>query len=134
MSWNAVDMANSMRRESAPVVNGVVVAHSDAYTQSIVWLVLFVIVIVHASRFLDIVGNEEVYVHDFLPVLIVLVGCVMYANDTVCGRSLCGIVKLVACIAISHVFIPMMWETPEIRKSCKHVADAERENRYADGQ
>ena len=124
-------MANSMRRESAPLVNGHVVAPTDTYTQSIVWLVLFVIIIVHASRFLDIIGNEEVYIHDFLPVLIVLIGCVMYATDTVCGRSMCGIVKLVTCIAISHVFIPMMWETPEIQKTYKHVADAEEENRYA---
>lgn len=129
MSWNAIDMANSMRRESVfPKITCLNSVNNN--NQSIVWLVVFVMVVFQTYQFISIIGNEDVYIHDFLPLVIVLAGCTMYANDTMHGNSICGIVKLVACIAISHVLIPMMWESPELRKSNKHISESEKEIEY----
>jgi predicted tellurium resistance membrane protein TerC len=136
MSWNAVDVANNMRRESAPTFPVLVPTRTSSNTPvdhlSVACLVVFVLVVLHVYQFIITLVDNNACLYDLLPMVIVFVGCMLYAKDIVCGDSMYGIIKLVICVFISYMVIPMLWDSPTTRMVCQHAKESKKENNCDD--
>ena len=132
MNMTVADIANGMRLTShhssssstsdIPSVGN----HPDSQ-KTVAGIVVLTILLLHMFRVMTILMHDDTRMCDFLPTVVTLFGCALYARDSFCGMFGTGLIKLTICMVIAHLVLPNVWDTPETRWAEYHVRESQQQ-------